>query len=205
MSAQQLAEALWWLLSEPDRTPESRPERYQKAREALAAFEAAPQQEPAITVTIDEFDLVQDWAESRLPPGTHKLYAAPQQEPVAEVYRAHPGGRSRNIGLNDVRPLRGATLPPPGTKLYAAPQQAQAPGWQPIATAPENTEREVVVQWIDSDGALCRDLDYREDGCWMGWHNHAEHVEVIGGHGVSYTPPYTEWMPIPAPQQGSNT
>lgn len=82
---------------------------------------------------------------------------------------------------------------------------AQAPGWQPIETAPENTEREVVVQWIDSDGALCRDLDYREDGCWMGWHNHAEHVEVIGGHGVSYTPPYTEWMPIPAPQQGSKT
>lgn len=124
-------------------------------------LEAAPQQEPAITVTIDDLDLVQDWAESRLPPGTYKL--------------------------------------------YAAPQQAQAPGWQPIETAPENTEREVVVQWMDSDGAICRDLDYREDGCWMGWHNHADHVEIIGGHGVSYTPPYTEWMPIPAPQQGSKT
>lgn len=56
--------------------------------------------------------------------------AAPQQEPVAEVYRAHHGGRSRNIGFDDVRPLRGATLPPPGTKLYASPQQAQAPGWR---------------------------------------------------------------------------
>jgi hypothetical protein len=49
------------------------------ARQALAAHEAAPQQEPAIIVTIDDLDLVQDWAESRLPPGTHKLYAAPQQ------------------------------------------------------------------------------------------------------------------------------
>jgi hypothetical protein len=74
--------------------------------------------------------------------------------------------------------------------------------WRPIETAPENTEREVVVQWIDSDGAICRDLDYREDGCWMGWHNHAEHVEMIGGHGVSYTPPYTNWMPLPPAPKG---
>ena len=54
-------------------------ERIRPMQAALAAHEAAPQQEPAITVTIDDLDLVQDWAESRLPPGTHKLYAAPQQ------------------------------------------------------------------------------------------------------------------------------
>lgn len=42
-------------------------------------------QEPAITVTIDEFDLVQDWSDSRLPPGTHKLYAAPLAKQQAEL------------------------------------------------------------------------------------------------------------------------
>ena len=26
----------------------------------------------------------------------------------------------------------------------------------------------------------------------------AEHVEVIGGHGVSYTPPYKHWLQLPA-------
>ena len=198
-----------------------------------------------------------------------------QQEPVAEVYRAHYGGRSRNIGFDNVRPLKGVTLPPPGTKLYAAPQQAQAttpemlragqmteaggyicatysggytlltelyaamakaaqpvqqvqapalsgltdetksalwgvganlvqaqaPGWMPIETAPENSDRPVIVFWRDADGEEHRCLDYTEDGCWMEWHNHAEHVEIIGGHGVSYTPPYTHWLPnLPAPQ-----
>jgi len=68
--------------------------------------------------------------------------------------------------------------------------------WQPIETAPEKTGGLVVVRWLDSDGAVCHDLDHTEDGCWMRWHDHAEHVEVIGGHGVSYTPPYTQWLPL---------
>lgn len=70
--------------------------------------------------------------------------------------------------------------------------------WRPIETAPENMTTPVVVFWLDSDSNECHDFDCREDGCWMRWHNHAEHTEVIGGHGVSYTPPYTGWMPLPA-------
>lgn len=69
--------------------------------------------------------------------------------------------------------------------------------WQPIETAPENTGELVAVQWFDSDGVLIRDLDYTEDGCWINWHEHAGHTEVIGGHGVSYTPPYTHWLKLP--------
>jgi hypothetical protein len=75
--------------------------------------------------------------------------------------------------------------------------------WRPIETAPNDMTEQVAVRWIGGDGAEQRDLDYKEDGCWMGWHDHAEHVEVIGGHGVSYTPPYLHWMPLPpAPTEG---
>lgn len=85
---------------------------------------------------------------------------------------------------------------------HSAPQ---AVGWLPIEDAPDNMTECVVVRWVDGDGQEHRDLDYREDGCWMRWHDHAEHVEIIGGHGVSYTPPYEHYMPVPpAPptQQG---
>jgi seryl-tRNA synthetase len=71
--------------------------------------------------------------------------------------------------------------------------------WQPIETAPDDMTETVAVRWVNSDGEECRELDYKEDGCWMGWHEHAEHVEIIGGHGVSYTPPYENWKPLPTP------
>lgn len=82
--------------------------------------------------------------------------------------------------------------------LAARPSPPAAPGWLPIETAPENAV--VVVAWWESDETPHYDFDQREDGCWQRWHDHAEHVEVIGGHGVSYTAPYTHWMrlgPIP--------
>lgn len=72
-------------------------------------------------------------------------------------------------------------------------------GWQDIATAPEG--QMVVVGWFDPedhDTPERHDFDMLEDGCWQKWHEHAEYVEVIGGHGVSYTAPYTSWMPVPA-------
>ena len=50
--------------------------------------------------------------------------AAPEPEPVAEVYRARYGRRARNVGVDDVRKLNGVALPPLGTKLYAAPPAA---------------------------------------------------------------------------------
>lgn len=69
--------------------------------------------------------------------------------------------------------------------------------WLPIESAPDDMTECVVVRWKDSDGEEQRCLDYKEDGCWMYWHENAEHVEIIGGHGVSYTPPYEHWMPLP--------
>jgi len=69
--------------------------------------------------------------------------------------------------------------------------------WRSIDTAPDSMSEVVVVRFVNSDGEECHEFDYKEDGCWIRWHEHAEHVEVIGGHGVSYTPPYVHWMPLP--------
>jgi len=82
----------------------------------------------------------------------------------------------------NVRPLTLATTKP------------EPMTWQPIETAPENTGGLAVVRWVDDDGQEHIELDCAEDGCWIGWHDRAEHVEIIGGHGVSYTPPYTQWL-----------
>lgn len=71
--------------------------------------------------------------------------------------------------------------------------------WQPISTAPKTMFRPVVVRWVDSEGKERLDFDITEDGCWMSWHNNAEHIELIGGWGVSYEPPYEHWMPLPPP------
>jgi len=76
--------------------------------------------------------------------------------------------------------------------------------WLPIATAPENSDCPVVVFWRNEDGDDMCDFDYTEDGCWIKWHEHAEHVHCIGGHGVSYTPPYTHWMRLPPPPDAPN-
>jgi hypothetical protein len=89
--------------------------------------------------------------------------------------------------------------------LYTSPLSHSAPStvdaWIPIESAPENMRECVVVRWTDSDGNEQHEFDYTEDGCWVKWHEHAEHVEMIGGHGVSYTPPYEHYMPLPpAPQ-----
>ena len=88
-------------------------------------------------------------------------------------------------------------------RFYAHPSPPEGAGWRPIAEAPEG--QMVVVGWLapeDTEHPERHDFDLLEDGCWQRWHDHAEHVQVIGGHGVSYTPPYTVWMPvgpIPAP------
>ena len=49
------------------------------------AIAEAEKQEPAITVTIDEFGLVEDWYESRLSQGVHTLYTTPpQRQPLTD-------------------------------------------------------------------------------------------------------------------------
>ena len=94
------------------------------------------------------------------------------------------------IGAGGLEPLR------PRQCLHDISEPS---GWQPIETAPEG--QMVVVGWFDPedhDTPERHDFDSLEDGCWQKWHEHAEYVEVIGGHGVSYTAPYTSWMPVPA-------
>ncbi|NWF45426.1 hypothetical protein F3K02_09220 [Hydrogenophaga sp. D2P1] len=111
------------------------------------------------------------------------LAAAPQPQQVAQPVQASQYGSPELQSLI----------------LEKLAQPVQAREWHPIETAPDDMTEPVMVFWIDSDGAPMREFDYKEDGCWMGWHEHAEHVEIIGGHGVSYTPPYTHWMPLPPP------
>ena len=77
--------------------------------------------------------------------------------------------------------------------------------WLPISEAVEGEL--VVVGWrdpLDTEHPDRHRFDWLEDGCWHEWHEHAEYVEMIGGHGVSYTPPYTHFkrlgaLPIPSP------
>lgn len=103
-----------------------------------------------------------------------------------EGYKGTATGRLMELGW-EIRPV------------YLAPPPMQPPeGWQTIETAPKDMDQPVVVRWMDSDGPICHDLDYTEDGCWQKWNDHAEHVHIIGGHGVSYTPPYTHWLPLPS-------
>jgi hypothetical protein len=84
--------------------------------------------------------------------------------------------------------------------LSAAPKPSPVQdGWLPIETAPMDGDL-VAVFWLNSDGEEMHDLDHTEDGCWVKWHDYAEHVEIIGGNGVSYTPPYTHWKHLGAPK-----
>ena len=69
--------------------------------------------------------------------------AAPEPEPVAEVYRARYGRRARNVGVDDVRKLNGVALPPLGTKLYAAPPAAPAPA-APVVPL---TDEQIYEMW----------------------------------------------------------
>lgn len=90
---------------------------------------------------------------------------------------------------------------------HPSPPEGMVGGWMPIETAPEG--QMVVVGWLDPEDAEHperHDFDLLEDGCWRQWHERAEHVEVIGGHGVSYTPPYTVWMPVsPIPTSSADS
>jgi len=124
------------------------------------------------------------------------LEALANQKPVASIYITALGDRE----FDDWK----CELPVGRNELYTHPSPTQPPAqaereWLPIETAPEDIDQCVAVRWKDSEGNECRDLDYMEDGCWMHWHDRAEHVEMIGGHGVSYTPPYEHWMPLPPP------
>lgn len=167
MSAQQLAQALRRLIAElPVRVTNDQQLISlsvahiegigQACVKVLQAIEAAPQQEPAITVTIDEFDLVQDWSESRLPPGTHKLYAAPQQAQAptqAEV--------DLNEALLEVdywKRIAAHLAAPVGYKLVPIreAQQAQAPdGWQLVPMEPTPEMRKAAADaWLDCDSRM---------------------------------------------------
>lgn len=88
-----------------------------------------------------------DWREFQAGAAWQAAQASePSAAPVAEVYRAHYGGRTRNIGVNAIRALVPSDkLPPPGTKLYAAPARAVEPLTEAIAA-----EREACAQLVES-------------------------------------------------------
>lgn len=126
------------------------------------------------------------------------LAASAGSEPVAWRVRRHDAPNYWIIFLH--RPVDALADPEREVQplyLHPSPPEGMVGGWQDIATAPEG--QMVVVGWLDHEDTEHperHDFDLLEDGCWQQWHEHAEHVEIIGGHGVSYTPPYTVWMPV---------
>ena len=74
-------------------------------------------------------------------------------EPVAEIYRAHYGGRPQNIGTNDVRRLTDLNNFAPGTKLYARPPAQPSPAvpsLAPLKLAMEHSAWEGTLQLSDA-------------------------------------------------------
>jgi hypothetical protein len=129
-------------------------------------------------------------------------------EQIAKIFQStecweHVGQRIEFRHKPFARAIESAATAPLMERIAELERELEAvrkdAGWRAIETAPDTMTGTVVVRWVNSDGEECRELDYKEDGCWIGWHEHAEHVEIIGGHGVSYTPPYTGWMPLPPP------
>lgn len=76
-------------------------------------------------------------------------------------------------------------------------------GWQPIATAPADTE--VIVFWLDPespDHPERYDFDMLDDGCWRQWTDHYEWAHSVAPAGSRLPreqPPYTHWKPLGAP------
>lgn len=152
---------------------------------------------------------------SACPPGT-KLYTHPP-EPIQEREKAHEWPLvGEQVPVSDslsacvvvdksIMPGRSHGSIPPEPKL----SELQPDAWQPIETAPSGVL--VVVFWRNGEGEDMHEFDYIEDECWMKHHDYHDHVVCIGGWGVSETPPYTHWMPLPPPpadlarQEGSAT
>ncbi|WP_157653244.1 hypothetical protein [Burkholderia ubonensis] len=76
-------------------------------------------------------------------------------------------------------------------------------GWQPIETAPADTE--VVVFWLDPESPEHPeryDFDMLDDGCWRVWTDHyewAHSVAPAGSRMPREQPPYTHWKPLGVP------
>ncbi|AIO47721.1 hypothetical protein DM44_3128 [Burkholderia cepacia] len=75
--------------------------------------------------------------------------------------------------------------------------------WQPIATAPADTD--VIVFWLDPespDHPERYDFDMLDDGCWRQWTDHYEWAHSVAPAGSRLPreqPPYTHWKPLGAP------
>ncbi|MBU9468612.1 hypothetical protein LGM75_24655 [Burkholderia multivorans] len=91
------------------------------------------------------------------------------------------------------------------TALLAPTQQpsGEVTGWQPIETAPVDTE--VVVFWLDPESPEHPeryDFDMLDDGCWRVWTDHYEFAHSVAPAGSRMPleqPPYTHWKPLGVP------
>ncbi|PRH46393.1 hypothetical protein [Burkholderia multivorans] len=89
--------------------------------------------------------------------------------------------------------------------LLAPTQQpsGEVTGWQPIETAPVDTE--VVVFWLDPESPEHPeryDFDMLDDGCWRVWTDHYEFAHSVAPAGSRMPceqPPYTHGKPLGVP------
>ncbi|WP_063807636.1 hypothetical protein [Burkholderia cepacia] len=158
-----------------------------------------------------------------LPPQT-KMYAAPQphaQEdarvPLTDerAYRMYEAAMNAMEASGPYQTVEAATATVVRNLLAAHPGQpeprAEVTGWQPIETAPPDTE--VVVFWLDPESPEHperHDFDMLDDGCWRQWTDHYEWAHSVAPAG-SRLPceqaPYTHWKPLgsPAPIDAART
>ncbi|MDY0074248.1 MAG: hypothetical protein RBR77_16580 [Thauera sp.] len=106
-------------------------------------------------------------------------------EPVATIRHFQYEGIARNGPSQEAVMIDGAPMLPDGTQLYAASQPADPLAWQPISTAPHETE--LLLGWEEWDGAWRTDVSM---ATW-GWRKGT--VSRMSQHGQA-----THWMPLPA-------
>lgn len=117
-------------------------------------------------------------------------------ERITEIYREH---RDRNVGwaYEFARAIEREVLAP------TQQPSGEVTGWQPIETAPVDTE--VVVFWLDPESPEHPeryDFDMLDDGCWRVWTDHYEFAHSVAPAGSRMPleqPPYTHWKPLGVP------
>jgi hypothetical protein len=174
-----------------------------RAAEALAAHQAQqaePEQKPCLVSGACKHG---GWCtETYCQEHCQFVKEDPQQEPVAWVDERAIGwleGRGKTASITTR--LQAHKSPERPMPLYAVPQQAQAPGWQPIETAPKDGRDMFVVR------AFCIDPTGRASS---GGYTSDAYCVWRGDEGRLMRWPHvwqpTHWMPLPpSPQQGDKT
>lgn len=236
MAAEAVAIPAGWKFVPVDPTPEILMAIWQNERDARRAWEralaAAPQPAQAdarVGLTVEQREAV-EWVIDLLkhqpqPIDFLKTLAAQRLAAFRALLAAHPGQpepiaweSTTAVYTKYITDERYQKFSPEVRKWYkpyrcsaCTEPRAEVTGWQPIETAPPDTE--VVVFWLDPESPEHPeryDFDMLDDGCWRQWTDHYEWAHSVAPAG-SRLPreqaPYTHWKPLgsPAPIDAART